>query len=144
MTDWADGIETRNYGIKNEFDVRMLSDLMRIIIALGLVAGALLFYAWVRSQMVNIGYESQSLFAEEESLRRTQKRLLLAEEVLKNPERIDVIARNDLGMTPLHPVQLIAVRTQVAAPGASDQMALTDLKASGLKRPAKRFSGYSD
>ena len=43
MTDWADGIETRNYGIKNELDIPTLSELMRIIVALAMVAGALLF-----------------------------------------------------------------------------------------------------
>ena len=106
MTDWADGIETRNYGIKNEIDVPMLSELMRIIVALAMVAGALLFYSWIRSQIVNTGYESQSLFAEEESLMRTQERLVAEEETLRNPERIDIIARNDLGMAPLRPNQI--------------------------------------
>ncbi len=104
MTDWADGIETRNYGIKNELDVPMLSELMRIIVALAMVAGALLFYSWIRSQIVNTGYESQSLFAEEESLMRTHERLVLEKEVLRNPERIDTIARNEFGNGSAAPV----------------------------------------
>jgi len=37
MTDWADGIEARNYGIKNEIDVHMLSELMRTIVALAMI-----------------------------------------------------------------------------------------------------------
>ena len=45
MTDWADGIETRNYGIKSEIDASMLSELLRNIIPLALIAVALLFYA---------------------------------------------------------------------------------------------------
>src|SRR5512136_2197669 len=101
MTDWADGIETRNYGITNEIDVHMLSELMRIIVALAMVAGAFLFYSWIRSQIINTGYESQNLFAAEQSLLRAQNRLMLEEEILRNPERIDIIARNELGMTPL-------------------------------------------
>jgi len=146
MTDWADGIETRNYGIKNELDVPMLSDLMRIIAALAVVAGALLFYSWIRSQIVNTGYESQSLFVEEESLLRTHQRLVLDKEVLKNPERIDTIARAELGMAPLHPSQVVLSKIQDAEPGPYDQIAMTDTKAASLKKSAaaKRFVDYSD
>jgi cell division protein FtsL len=132
MTDWADGIETRNYGIKNEIDVRMLSELMRIIVALAMIAGALLFYSWIRNQIINTGYENQNLFAAEESLLRTQKRLILEEEILSNPERIDVIARNDLGMTPLRPNQLILPQVQDAERIISNEMAMADSKAGGF------------
>jgi cell division protein FtsL len=146
MTDWAEGIETRNYGIKNELDVHMLSELMRIIIALAVVAGALLFYSWIRSQIVNTGYESQSLFAEEESLLRTNQRLVLNKEVLKNPGRIDTIARNELGMAPMHPSQIIPPAILDVERGASNEMAMTDAKAISLKRSVatKRFVDYSD
>ena len=99
MTDWADGIETRNYGIKSEIDASMLSELTRTIIPLAMIACALLFYSWVRSQIVSTGYESQSLSAAEESLMRIQKGLMLEEAVLTSPERIDFKARNELGMT---------------------------------------------
>ncbi|HTY60695.1 MAG TPA: cell division protein FtsL [Acidobacteriota bacterium] len=146
MTDWAQGIETRNYGIKNELDVDMLSELMRIIIALAVVAGALLFYSWIRSQIVNTGYESQSLFAEEETLLRTHQRLLLDNEVLKNPERIETIARNELGMVPLRPSQILMPGIPDLERGTSNEMAMSDAKTVSLKRPvaAKRFVDYSD
>jgi cell division protein FtsL len=139
MTDWADGIETRNYGIRSEVDMGTLSELMRTIIALAMVAGVLLFYSWVRSQIVNTGYESQNLFAEEESLLRTQKRLMLEEETLRNPERIDVIARNNLGMTPLHPGQLVVPQIQDVEPGVYNAMAMAEFKGAVPKRvpPAK-------
>jgi hypothetical protein len=133
MTDWADGIETRNYGIKNEIDVHMLSELMRIIVALAMVAGAFLFYSWIRSQIVNTGYESQNLFAAEQSLLRTQKRLVLEEEILRNPERIDIIARNDLGMTPLRPSQLILPQIQDVERSTNNEMAMADSKAANIK-----------
>jgi cell division protein FtsL len=146
MTDWADGIETRNYGIKNELDVTMLSELMRIIVALAMVAGALLFYSWIRSQIVNTGYESQSLFAEEESLMRTHESLVLEKEVLKNPERIDTIARNELGMTPLHPYQIILPKIQDAERSVSNELAMTDVKTASMKKfvAAKHLVDYSD
>lgn len=146
MTDWADGIEARNYGIKDEIDVHLLSELMRIIVGLAMIAGALLFYSWIRNQIVNTGYESQNLFAAEESLLRTQKRLALEEETLRNPERIDIIARNDLGMTPLRPRQLILPQIGDVERGVSNQMAMADSKTGGLKRTVavKRLGDYSD
>jgi cell division protein FtsL len=136
MTDWAEGIETRNYGIKSELDAGMLSELMRIIIALVLVAGALLFYSWVRSQIVNTGYESQQLFAEEESLMRAQKSLILEEETLRSPERIDAIARNELKMTPLHPNQLILPQQDMER-GASNVVVMADSEAATARKAAE-------
>ena len=146
MTDWADGIETRNYGIKNEIDVHMLSELMRIIVALAMVAGALLFYSWIRNQIVNTGYESQNLFAVEESLLRTQKRLILEEETLRNPERIDIIARDELGMTPLHPSQLILPQIRDVGRDISNEMAMADSKVGGLKQAValKHLGDYTN
>ena len=146
MTDWADRIEARNYGLKNELDVHMLSELLRILFAFALVAGALLFYSWVRNQIVNTGYESQDLFAAEESLLRVQEGLTLEEETLMNPERIDTIARNDLGMIPLHPSQLIPPQFGDVERSISNQMAMADSKAGGLKRAVsmRRLGDYTN
>jgi cell division protein FtsL len=135
MTDWAQGIETRNYGIKNELDAGMLSDLMRVIIALVMVAGALLFYSWVRSQIVNTGYESQRLLTEEDLLLRAQKSLILEEQTLRNPERIDTIARNELKMLPLRPNQLILPQIDVER-SASNIVAMVDSEAANAQKAA--------
>jgi cell division protein FtsL len=133
MTDWAEGIETRNYGIKNEFDAGMLSELMRVIVALVIVAGSLLFYSWVRSQIVNTGYESQRLFTEEASLLRIKKSLILEEETLRNPERIDALARNELKMAPLRPNQLLPQMQDVER-GASNAIAMVDSEATDARK----------
>jgi cell division protein FtsL len=124
MTDWADGIADRNYGIKCRIDTGMLMELICALLAFSAVAGALLFFSWVRSQSVNIGYESQNFSAIEESLLRTHKRLILEEEILGNPERIDKIARIELGMAPLRPGQLIRHQIQAAGSDASDSMVM--------------------
>jgi len=140
MTDWADGIETRNYGIKSEIDGSMLSELIRTISPLAMIAAALLFYSWVRSQIVNTGYESQSLFAVKESLQRTQTRLILEEETLRDPGRIDLIARNDLGMVPLHPNQFILPQFQDVDRSLSNALAMAGSKAD-MKVPATKALG---
>ena len=146
MTDWADGIETRNYGIKREFDGCMFSESLRTILSLALVAGALVFYSWVRNQIISTGYQGQNLFTEEELLLRAEKRLVLEEEMLRNPERIDVIARNDLGMTPLHPRQLIMPQHADVDGSLTNAMAMADSGAANLKKTAsgKRLGNWSN
>lgn len=124
MTDWADGIETRNYGIRCKTETGTLMDLMRSIVVFSVVAGALLFYSWIRSHIIDTGYEIQTLFTQEEALLRTQKALILEEEILSNPERIDRIARDVLEMAPLRPSHLILSPSEDAKPGTSNEMAM--------------------
>ena len=112
MMDWAEEIESRNYGIRRRTDRRNLTDLLRIIASLLVIGGVFLFYAWVRSQIVEIGYEEQSLQALEKASLRTQANYILEEQILKNPERIDSIARNELGMVLVLPNQLVAPQAQ--------------------------------
>jgi cell division protein FtsL len=136
MTDWADGIETRNYGIRNEIDASMLSELMRTIIPLAMIACALLFYSWVRSQIINTGYESQGLSAAEKSQMSVQKWLMLEEATLTNPERIDSIARNELGMTTASPGQFILPQQQEMEPSLSNKLAMADSEIPVLRAAA--------
>ncbi len=126
MTDWADGIEMRNYGIKYAIDGHMVSELVRTIVALVMVAGALLFYSWIRIQIVNTGYENQRLFSLETLLLKDQRKLILEEGTLSSPERIDKIARNELGMIPLHPNQLILTQTPDFVRETPRTMAMAD------------------
>jgi cell division protein FtsL len=145
MTDWAEGIEPRNYGIKCVIDARMLSELIRAIVCLAMVAGALLFYSWVRSQIISTGYENQKLFAEEQSLLRVQARLKIEEETLRSPERIDFFARKYLGMHPLNANQLILPQFKNVEISASDKLALADPESTGLKKTtAKRLGNYAN
>ena len=124
MTDWADGTETRNYGVRCKTEAGMLMEWMRSIVAFSLVAGALLFYSWIGSRIIDTGYEIQDLFSQEESLLRTQRALILEEETLRNPERIDRIARDALGMAPLRPGYLILPQHEDAGHGIGDEMAM--------------------
>lgn len=107
MVDWAESTEISNYGIKREVDFRNLTELLWIIVTLLVLGGVLVFHAWERSQIVNMGYEIQRLQALEESLLRSHKALILEEETLKNPQRIDELAREVLGMSPLRPQQIL-------------------------------------
>ena len=78
----------------------------------------------IGSRIIDTGYEIQDLFSQEESLLRTQRALILEEETLRNPERIDRIARDALGMAPLRPGYLILPQHEDAGHGIGDEMAM--------------------
>ncbi len=107
MTDWSAGAETRNYRITHRTDARNLADLLISVLCLLMIAGALVGYLWVRSRIVNMGYANQQLKETEETLIRIRNGLILDEETLKQPQRIDLIARSMLAMEPLQPNQLM-------------------------------------
>jgi cell division protein FtsL len=142
MNDWAAGLETRNYGINSRINTGILFDLLRTMIITSLIAGALLFFSWVRSQIINTGYESQKLSALEESLQRSQKQLKLEEAILRNPEHIDFLARTELNMAPLQPNQIIltSFRNEVG----SNVMAMANSNAANAEKTMQvRASGMN-
>lgn len=107
MIDLAGGMEARNDCIRHRTDGRGLAELLMATLTLLVVAGALLFYLWVRFRVTEIGYEMQELRKTEAALERTRAALVLEEETLKHPQRIEHIARNELGMFPVQPGQLL-------------------------------------
>jgi len=136
MTDLAEGIESRNYAIEHRTDKRNLSDLLCIIFSIAAMAGVLFGYIWVRIEIVNVGYDSQRLQAAEDALIRIEKNLALEEETLKDPGRIDMLARNELGMTVLSPSQVIPVGFRAEEPGAPITLAMSRRSGGPGKPPA--------
>ncbi len=124
MMDWAGGFEARNYGIRRRTDRRNLVDLLTITLSVLMIGGVLLCYAWTRSRIVDMGYEGQSLEAQERSILRTQNNLVLEEETLKNPARIDSIARTELDMVLVRTNQLVAPQLQDAPVTRSTDIAM--------------------
>ncbi len=133
MADWAGNMEARNYGIKRVSDSRYLTELLRLITPIAILAGLVYFHLWTRSQIVDLGYEDQQLRAAEESLRRAERNLILEEETLKNPDRIDGIARNELAMTPLRPNQIMAPPVQDIGPAKTADLALANTQVSSAE-----------
>ncbi|MCL2877201.1 MAG: cell division protein FtsL [Acidobacteria bacterium] len=107
MTDWVYESEKRNYGIKRKNGISA-RELLWALFLLVPVAGSLIFHLWVRGQITDTGYKIQELSRLEESLMRTQEKLIVREEILQSPERIDRVARIRLGMEPLRPEQVLS------------------------------------
>ena len=107
MTDWAYGSEKRNYGIRKKTGISA-RELFLAFFLLVPITGSLIFHLWVRSQITDMGYKIQELSRHEESLMRTREKLIVKEEILHSPERIDRVARLSLGMEPLRPEQVLS------------------------------------
>ena len=131
MTDWSSGIETRNYSIRRVTDSHNLAGLLVMTLVLSVLAGVLIMYAWQRSQIVELGYQSQRLMELEQNLLRVEKTLMLEAETLKDPARIDRIARKVLGMNPLRPHQMIPGAQSDIDWNGSPELALAETPGTG-------------
>ena len=107
MTDWIYENEKRNYGIRKQSGINA-HELFWVLLIIIPITGSLIFHLWVRGQITDTGYKIQELSRLEESLTRTQEKLVLKEEILQSPERIDRIARVRLGMEPMRPEQVLS------------------------------------
>jgi cell division protein FtsL len=107
MVDLAGGIEARNYSIRPRADRRGLADLLLTTLSFLMIGAALLFCLWVRSHITQMGYEIQRLQEQQEALERTKTALILQEQTLKYPERLEQIARDELGMSPVRLTQML-------------------------------------
>jgi cell division protein FtsL len=91
------------------------------------VMGAALGHVWVRLQQIQTGYGLSHERREARALAETQKRLRLEAAVLKQPQRIERIARVRLGMTAPDPSKIHIVqvpRTAERRPGAPARTAV--------------------
>jgi cell division protein FtsL len=74
------------------------------------IMGAALGHVWVRLQQIQTGYSLSQERRQARELAETQKRLRLEAAVLKQPQRIERIARVRLGMTAPDPGKMHIVR----------------------------------
>jgi cell division protein FtsL len=65
----------------------------------GLLAGVIFLYAWQHFQSVQLGYQMESLKSQHAQMTELNRQLTLEAAGLRSPERIDEIARRQLGLT---------------------------------------------
>ncbi|MBN1568772.1 MAG: cell division protein FtsL [Acidobacteria bacterium] len=107
MVDLAAGTEVRNYGLKRTPDPKILQESLILILPLAVIAAALAFSIWIRSEIIYSGYQKQDLKAQEEELLRSHQQLVVEEQILKDPRWLDAVAGNSLGMIIVRPDQII-------------------------------------
>jgi cell division protein FtsL len=137
MVDWAESIETRNRVIPKCTDRKHLLDLMLLMLPAVLLCAVLLFHSWVRSRMEALGYAGSGLQGQEARLLEEQRWLQLGEQTLKNPGRIDSIARAELNMELPRSNQLIVSDYPVGEPRSETTLAMASPAsgAAGREKP---------
>ena len=79
-----------------------------VLCALVLTFGAL-FYLWQRYQFISLGFEVEQLRAAKTKLVEEIEPLQMESDYLSRPERIEILARERLGMRPPRPGQVIVL-----------------------------------
>ena len=74
-------------------------ELLKQLAVGGLLAGVVFLYAWQHFQCVQLGYQLESLKAQQAQLAQLNRQLTLEAASLRSPARIDEIARGQLGLT---------------------------------------------
>ena len=88
----------------------------------------LLFYGWQQYRWIDLGYKIEVAQQKKDKLVEDQKRLELERASLAREERIDSIARNQLGMVVAAPGQIVTAKSGWPSPPSAD-IAATPLSA---------------
>ena len=89
------------------------------MVAAGSAGSAALCHVWVRSQVVQLGYEIATEKRAADELAQANQRLRLEVDSLKNPARVELIARRDLKMEPPDPAHIRATSRRLTAANAA-------------------------
>lgn len=87
-----------------------------IVLCAVVVAAGGLFYLWQRYQFTKLGFEVAQLRQRKAQLAEQIEPLQVEVDYLSRLERIDTLAREQLGMRPPAPGQVIVVEGHAAAP----------------------------
>jgi cell division protein FtsL len=87
-----------NSRVVREFDLRCRTDYICITLLGAVFVLGTLFYAWQQFQWIQYGYQIEETRREIDDLSELGRRLSIERASLATPQRIDRIARQDLGM----------------------------------------------
>lgn len=112
--------------------------LIPALLVCGALAATGVFHTWQRVEGIHLGYRLGEVTSEHRNLMRQNEHLRLEVATLKAPARIERLAREEFGMEPPRPSQVIVVRsspagapTRTSSDGAgSTELAKRDASAS--------------
>ncbi len=90
--------QVENTYLVRERDRRLLRELLGVVAIVLVLGGGLLAYTWVHIEIMRSGYRTDDREKELHGLLEEERRLLLEAAYLRQPERIEQRARQDLGM----------------------------------------------
>jgi cell division protein FtsL len=109
--------DIRNNPVIREIDSQQKREFTRTALLVGLFVATGLFSAWWHFQIVENGYDVQKLEQQRASEESDNRKLRLELEMLRSPQRIEVIALRDLHMVaPVSKDTLVIERATSSAP----------------------------
>jgi cell division protein FtsL len=118
-----------NVSVYRSTDVAQRRQYMLLMGLAAVFVLALLFYGWQQYRWIQLGYEIESLQKKKDELLAFQRELVLERQTFEWEERIDSIARNQLGMVVAAPGQIVALAPDVLG-AVSPEEAMAPLTAS--------------
>jgi len=109
-----------NTNVVRETDPKSQRDYIVVTVLAAVFLFGLLGYAWQHYRWIQYGYRIEEAQKKKEQLDEIGRQLRLERATLRNPQRIDAIARRELGMLAPVPGQLVTISadTPPAIPGA--------------------------
>ena len=124
MIDWAGGVQSRNSGIIMRSDRRRMGEMLLPVLPALAVFGVLFCYSWMQSRMEAIGYEESEMRTQELALLKDQSKLMIQEELLKTPKRIDELARLEHGLERVRANQILTIESGTLEQDGQERLAL--------------------
>ncbi len=84
--------------------------LFSLLVFISLLLILSLFFVWSRIQVINLEYQISSYEVQLREMHQENKKLCLESASLRNPARIERVAKNELGLKFPTPQQVITVR----------------------------------
>jgi cell division protein FtsL len=105
-----------NSQVVREIDPRSSRQLWLLVLLVAALAGSLGLYAWPTLMMRQTGTAAEQLSRERERLVEENRKLRLEKATLEDLQRVEAIARRDLGLAPPAPERLVVVERPAPAP----------------------------
>src|SRR5437868_13957547 len=100
-----------NNNVIRETDTKGHRDYIIVTALASMFLFGLFAYGWQHYQWIQYGYRIEEAQKKKEQLSEVGRQLRLERALLRNPQRIDTIARRDLGMVAPAPGQLVTLST---------------------------------
>ena len=98
-----------NRKVVREPDAKSYRDSIVMTVLGAMFLCGIFVYAWQHYQSIQYGYRIEEARKKKDQLMEASKQLRLERSTLRSPQRIDAIARRDLGMTVPAPGQLVTL-----------------------------------
>jgi cell division protein FtsL len=100
-----------NVNVRRDVDVEQRRQYLLVTCLSAVFILGLLFYGWQQYRWIQLGYQIEAAKQKRDDIFEHQKRLVLERDSQARDERIDLIARKELGMVMAAPGQIVTLRS---------------------------------